>query len=197
MNRNMTKLGSLAVTAMFSYAAIAQTVTKPRPRAEEAIRPGASAVQTAPTAKTSGLKNLLEQRTPVTAPAARPAGQNCSSVEQLASKLSADTRVSYADALAALQFWGGRITIGSCNAEAGGLLSYNAQARGNFLEAAVEGMKILNGRKDFSAEKAQQVWAEALASAKNNDGKEKTSAAAELATVKALQDNCGILKLTN
>lgn len=195
MNRKITQLGSVAVLALFSCAAIAQVATKPRPRTEEVVRPGATGVQARPNVQTKGLENKFE-RIQSGNKAAEAQGQVCS-LQELASNLVKDTRVSYADAYAALQFWGSRISIGTCSADAGGLLSYNAQARNNFLKAAVAGMNTLNGKKDFSGEVAKQTWAQALADAKNEAGGEKTTAAAELATVEALQNNCQILRLSN
>lgn len=191
MNRKVTKLGSLAVTALFSCAALAQVAVKPRP-AETVVRPGATAVQVRPNIQTQALQNKFEKAGQPTQVESQAQGQSCS-VEELASKLITDTGVSYANALAALKFWGSSITVGTCGS-AEGLVGYNAQARENFLEAAVNGMNILNGRK-VTGEEAKKVWADSLAFAKNNDGGEKTTAAAEVATVEALQKNCNILRL--
>lgn len=193
MNRKVTKSGILAAAALFSCVSFAKVAVKETPRMEEVFRPGTSAVQVRPNAQSKALQNIFDKAAQPAQAEVQAPGQACS-VEQLASKLVVDTRVSYADALAALKFWGSSVTVGTCGSSEEGLVGYNAQARENFLEAAVNGMNILNGRK-VTGEEAKKVWADSLAQAKNNDGGEKTTAAAEIATVESLQKNCNILRL--
>ncbi len=124
-------------------------------------------------------------------------GPSCS-ITDLANKLSAGTKISALNAEAALKFWGSRITIGTCQADAGGLVSYNASARENFLEAAILGMDKLQRMGDYSGVSLKETWAEMLAIAKSNDaGAVATNAAQERGTVDSLQNSCGILALPN
>lgn len=124
------------------------------------------------------------------------AGPSCS-VRDLAEKLTVGTRVSLADAERAIKFWGARISVGTCNAEAGGLVGYAVSARENFLEAAISGMDKLQRMGDYSQVSLKETWAEALALAKNNDANAvATTPAAERGTVDALH-GCQLLRLQN
>lgn len=132
---------------------------------------------------------------------AKAAAMTCSR-EELATKLSAGTSVSYADALAALNFWGARISVGTCSpsadVEAAGLIGYGPAARENFLQAAVAGMNKLQGMKDYSGVSLTTTWEEALKVAFADDaGAVPVSSAKAAEVVASLKNKCHILELPN
>jgi hypothetical protein len=95
------------------------------------------------------------------------AGQTCS-VATLAEQLVRGSgKVGVNDARAALEFWGSRVSVGTCQSnlaatEGMGLIGYEVAARENFVLALIDSMNDLKRRGDYTAAQARESLDTAL-----------------------------------
>jgi len=185
------------IAMLIGSEAFAQAV---RPRVRETVRTQ-EAVQANPStragdAAVNGFKTEAQRGAPAVGqvPALRnEKGQFCSA-EDFASKITKDTRVSYADALTVVQ--GGYVTLGSCETNTGAVLGYSADARETLLLAAIKVRNEFGGKTVFQLTQTQKntldnVWAQGLAEAKNRNGG-NTDAASQLAVAQKIKADCNL-----
>lgn len=199
MNRNMINMGTLAIVCLFSVSALAAGVAvkeRPSEQVDVKARPGAEMTTVKPTTGSNVLNftgaQVGKKVVPAPAQAAandnQPQGASCSKTD-FASQLSKDTGVSYADALAVVN--ANLVTMGTCNPNGGGVISFEMAARKHLLVAGVHVLN--NGGAQLKGDALDKLWAEGLSIAKNadaTDASQKTTPEQELAVATQIKNSC-------